>query len=561
MTLRKWRSNSASFLQTIPSDLHAEDDSTLAIAPAHCAKTLGLHWNTATDTLHISTPVLEDVERPTKWQVASAVAHTFDVQGWFSPVTVSLKILLQKVWQARISWDDIIPDELLPAWSIWKDQLPDLTVHPIHRYVANSSVEVIDRQLHGFTDASMVAYGGVVYLRLLHADTTVSISLITSRTRVAPLSGLTIPRLELCGAQLLARLLESIAVDMVIALDHVYAWCDSSVVLGWLNQSPAKLEVFVANRVGDVCSRDPADQWRYVATDCNPADYASRGLSPHELLQAEMWWSGPPWLSLSPDTWPRRPDINLGRELPELKATVLMIRTEGFPLWTKYSTHDRLLRVVAWCKRFAHNCRRKSRDLQPQQTADKLQAARITLLKCSQHESYSDVINLLKAGKELPVNHPLLSVRPLLGNNGLLRVGGRLQHSDLAYHSTHPIILDRRSWFARLLVDQIHVLTKHAGPSTMLSTLAENYFIKGVKKLTKSVSNSCVSCKRAYAKTAHQLMGQLPADHVRPSPPFAVVGLDFAGPFLCKQGNPRKPTLVKAYARLYICFMTKAIHI
>ena len=95
----------------------------------------------------------------------------------------------------------------------------------------------------------------------------------------------------------------------------------------------------------------------------------------------------------------------------------------------------------------------------------------------------------------------------------------------------------------------------------MLSILAETYFIRGIKKVIKSVCHSCVVCKRAYAKTSQQLMGQLPADRVRPAPPFQVIGLDFAGPFLCKRGNPRKPTLIKAYACLFICFTTKAIHI
>ena len=76
--------------------------------------------------------------------------------------------------------------------------------------------------------------------------------------------------------------------------------------------APSRLKTFVSNRVGrvgEICRKVPANQWRYVATEYNPADYASRGLSPHDLLQMEMWWDGPPWLILSPDAWPRRPDI------------------------------------------------------------------------------------------------------------------------------------------------------------------------------------------------------------------------------------------------------------
>ena len=135
-------------------------------------------------------------------------------------------------------------------------------------------------------------------------------------------------------------------------MDHVYAWCDSSAVLGWLNRSPSSLLVFVANRVGEVCSRIPADQWRYVATHQNPADYASRGLLPQELLQKDLWWNGPPWLSLCPKEWPRRPDINLDRELPDIKAVVLLVQPTEFPLWQRFSSHDKLLRTVAWCLRF-----------------------------------------------------------------------------------------------------------------------------------------------------------------------------------------------------------------
>ena len=56
-------------------------------------------------------------------------------------------------------------------------------------------------------------------------------------------------------------------------------------------------------------------------------------------------------------------------------------------------------------------------------------------------------------------------------------------------------------------------------------------------------------------------MGQLPAERLKPSPPFSIVGVDYAGPVQCKRGNPRKPTLVKTYICLFICFSTKAVHL
>ena len=270
--------------------------------------------------------------------MASSVASTFDVLSWFAPATITIKNLLQRLWEKCLHWDDPIPEELLPAWSAWRTELCQLTTYPIPRFASHSQEPVLDRQLHGFSNASQVAYGGVVYLRQLHSDMSVSVSLITSKTRVAPLSSLTIPRLELCGALLLSNLLFSVTQDLSIPMDHVYAWSDSSVVLGWLKMAPSRLMTFVANRVREICRKVPLNQWRCVSTGSNPADFASRGMSPHDLLQAQMWWDGPPWLQLSPDVWPRRPDINLSRELPESKAKVLVVKTVDASPWIKYSS-------------------------------------------------------------------------------------------------------------------------------------------------------------------------------------------------------------------------------
>ncbi len=477
--------------------------------------------------------------------------------GWFSPAIVAIKIILQRLWELKIGWDSDIPDELLPTWSAWLSGLPAITAYPIPRFTARSKVPVIDYQLHGFCDASKAAYGAVVYLRQLHADTTVSISLISSRTRVAPLKGLTIPRLELCGALLLANLLVSVAQDLSIPLPQLYAWCDSSAVLGWLNINPKNLPTFVGNRVNQLIQKTPPEQWRYVETSLNPADLASRGTTPQELLQSELWWEGPSWLHLSTGDWPRRPDINRDRELPEVKTFVMMVREDQPLLWNRYSSLDRLLRITAWCLRWRYRRKRTSLQL----TTEEISAARLTLLKLSQGRAFPTTLDFIQKKEELPPKDPLLAFRPLLGKDGLLRVGGRLDNSGKDFSAAHPIILSRRCSLTKLLVEQVHQTTGHAGPSTMLSVLADRFCIPGVKRLTKSISRQCVTCRKVYARTAQQLMGQLPADRVLPSPPFSTVGLDFAGPLLCKRGNPRKPTLIKTYICIFVCFSTKAVHL
>ncbi len=147
----------------------------------------------------------------------------------------------------------------------------------------------------------------MVYLRAVYTDATTSTTLIMSKTKVAPLKSITIPRLELCSAHLLSKLLVHVieALDVPL-LSQVFAWTDSSIVLGWLNSDPGELKMFVANRVAETVDRSPPQQWRHVPTTDNPADISSRGMLPAELLQKSLWWHGPEWLLLSPNHWPTR---------------------------------------------------------------------------------------------------------------------------------------------------------------------------------------------------------------------------------------------------------------
>ena len=307
----------------------------------------------------------------------------------------------------------------------------------------------------------------------------------------------------------------------------------------------------------------PSSQWRYVSTKENPADLASRGLSPKDLVNSVLWWNGPTWLSLPPDQWSGRVELEELMDLPEVKALILSTTTKmgKFNLWEKYSTFDRLLHVVAWCKRFAANVRGCERKDTQGLSSSEIESARRSLLRISQEMSNPSELETLSKGKALPISNSLFSIHPLLGKDGLVRVGGRLQRSDIDSSSMHPIVLDRRSPIVKPLVRQLHQDAHHAEPSAMMAVLAENSYMPGAKKLCKFISRKCVNCQRAYLKTATQMMGQLPPERTNPTLPFQITGIDFAGPLLCRQGKQRRPTKVKCYACLFVCLSTKAIHI
>ncbi len=182
----------------------------------------------------------------------------------------------------------------------WMRELTELTKHPIPRRLVNSS-KTFSLQVHGFSDASTKAYGAVVYLRAVYKDSTSSCNIVVARSRVAPVKPVTVPRLELTAAVLLARLLTSVISDLSIPIENCYAWTDSSIVLSWLRHAPETLKTYEANRVMTILGILSRGQWRHVRGEDNPADLPSRGALTSELINSELWSHGPPWLLLPPD--------------------------------------------------------------------------------------------------------------------------------------------------------------------------------------------------------------------------------------------------------------------
>lgn len=238
-----------------------------------------------------------------------------------------------------------------------------------------------------------------MYLWTVYEDSSIETTLVSAKTRIAPMEPSTIPRLELCGALLLAQLLASVAEDLKIAVKDTYAWTDSAVVLGWLNSSSSRLKVYVANRVSKVMSIIQASQWRYVNTKANPADLASRGADAMEVVTSDLWWKGPDWLSLDPGRWPRWPDINLSRELPEMKSPTVNLAS---PTQEEYGTHcssySHLVRVTAWILRFLHRTRRIPVPSDQLLTTEELAHVPDFLTRLSQKSFYKDEIQTLSRG-------------------------------------------------------------------------------------------------------------------------------------------------------------------
>ncbi len=130
-------------------------------------------------------------------------------------------------------------------------------------------------QIHGFCDASEIAYAGVVYIRMTDTQDNTHVSLVMAKTKVAPIKRQTIPRLELCGAHLLSKLLRHVKEIFNVPMHDTFAWTDSTIVLCWLN---GRFKTFVGNRVSFIMDQISPDRWSHVSSSDNPTDCASRGL-------------------------------------------------------------------------------------------------------------------------------------------------------------------------------------------------------------------------------------------------------------------------------------------
>ncbi|XP_029171330.1 uncharacterized protein LOC114940747 [Nylanderia fulva] len=520
---------------------------------------LGVLWVPANDEFHLrAVPALSKVGNPTKRTILSAVAKLFDPAGWAAPVIIGAKILIQDLWMAGLDWDQTIPPPLRERWSRILAMLPDLDQLNIPRWTGTSNERLVE--LHGFSDASERAYAAAVYIRGVDSNGILVSNLLVAKTKVAPVKPVSMPRLELCGALLTARLLRNTSDGLGVPLSHLYAWTDAKVVLAWLRAHPSRWKPFVAHRVAALQETVPAERWHYVPTSENPADAATRGLTPIELSQLRLWWKGPGWLERPKDTWPadRGQDMELSEEC-RAHATA----TDGGEgavndLLLRFSSLTRLVRITAFCRRLLH---RGARPRTTHLTTAELNDCRLSWLRIAQGQDFAGELEALSRNAPLPRRSHLLALRPILGRDGLIRVGGRLEHSPLAYSEKHPIVLAKGNHLALLLVRDAHLRTLHGGHQLTRSVLARTYWIIHASSLIRSEIHRCVRCARFRGETLQQQMGQLPADRVRTGRPFISAGVDYAGPIQLRASKGRGQKSFKGYICLFVCLSTKAVHL
>ncbi|GFT23872.1 integrase catalytic domain-containing protein [Trichonephila clavipes] len=446
-------------------------DSKHTIKDDQPVKILGIAWLLDVDKFTFTITVNE-TDVWTKRKVLSEVAKIFDPLGWLAPSVVISKIFLQELWSHHLSWDEELPDSLARQWRIFQEQLPLLTNIKIPRCILIP--QAIDVQVHGFCDSSEKAYCAVIYIRSKDATQTVVSRLLTSKTRVSPVKPQSLPRLELCSALLLANLLQATLPTLTVPISETFAWSDSKITPGMVEVRSEKM---------------------------NPADYGTRGIPPTKLEKCNLWFNGPDWLRSS--TFPigefeDNPQLqeHMSAEAKRTSKLILLNVVDATfkaEFFQKFSSWNKLKRVVAYCLRFVKNCslsackRRKSFL-----TTAELREAEKGIVKFNQRDHFSMEVSYLSADKQLPSTNKHIFLTPFYDDSGIIHVGGRLKNSILADSQKHPILLPKTDHVVNLIISDYHLKLLHAGPQLLQAALREKFSILSARDSVRRVVRRCI---------------------------------------------------------------------
>ncbi|XP_036320252.1 uncharacterized protein LOC118734650 [Rhagoletis pomonella] len=286
--LGKWNSNCSHTLATITGSTMSASELELNYS---ATKVLGLHWDPLHDELFFTIRGFDESAMPTKRTVLSDVATLYDPTGLLAPVVIVAKLFIQDLWKAGLQWDSALPPDLLNAWLIFRNGLADISRLRVPRWLGMRADSMV--RLHGFCDASRKAYAAAVYVQTVDHNGNSGAVLVAAKTKVAPVKEVTIPRLELCGAHLLTITMNHVRKALDLPDVPCIYWCDSNVVLCWIRKAPSAFKQYVSNRVAFIQANSDVNSWNHIRSELNPADCASRGLSPSGLESHRLWWAGP----------------------------------------------------------------------------------------------------------------------------------------------------------------------------------------------------------------------------------------------------------------------------
>ena len=447
------------------------------LLPGECA--LGVYWDVESDCFGFQTV---NKNKPfTRRGVLSIISSVYDPLGFLCPFVLPAKLLMEDLCRIGVGWDETLPDHQLVKWKEWTNDVQQVGRFKVTRCIKPPDFnDIAACSLHHFSDASEAAYGIASYMQFIDIDGRVHCTLIMSRSRLAPMKTMTIPRLELSAASLATTIDRQLRFELEVHLDSSVFWTDSTIVLRYINNKDKRFQTYVAHRISIIHENSSPSQWRYVNTADNPADDLSRGVKIDELISRKRWLNGPKFLLKTEIDWPEQPfmmtdiadlevksDVKVYVADTECKSDTIMNR-----LLNRYSSWYSLKKSVAWILRakavLLATVRKNNVTFDKVLTVQELRQAELVIVK---YEQQCEFGRHMKASENASrINREqcseLRKLDAFISADNILCVGGRLRKSDIPTQAKHPMIIPKESPIVKLIDRYYHELSNHSGRYT-----------------------------------------------------------------------------------------------
>ena len=554
--IKEWVISGSSIMTQQPSVFNGPKRNSEAGASQ---RVLGIQWDPERDLFKFRVSLPHEIPATfTKRVILSQINSIYDPLGLIAPFTVVAKILLRKLWAARdppISWDDPLPPVYLREWEKFFSQLHCLQDLSFQRCLKPADAKG-SPVLVVFSDGSGTAYGAASYVRWECEDGSFKSSLICSKNRLAPIKIVDIVRLELSGAVISKRVRSFVEKHMRYPFERIYHIVDSEIVKAMINKGSYGFNTFAANRIGEIQTGTHPAEWYWISGELNIADWLTRGKEARDLDHNSAWQNGPEFLKLPDSEWPIKNQTEI-TDLPETLspvslATVQIKETLATRIdIDKFSNFNRLIHVTARVLKLYERFKNETQistplsDIYPE---DIKKAERFWVIEAQRS------LHTQSKKKQLKKLCPKME-------NGIMVASGRAgRWLQETWNKDAFILLPSEHPLSKLVAEYEHRKAGHNGVAATIAQIRGTYWILGISKIAKRIVKSCVLCKIKRKRLESQIMGNLPLERLKPSPPFSATGIDYFGPFTIK-GEVQKRTRGKCFGVIFTCLASRAVHI
>ena len=509
--------------------------------------------------------------------VLSVVMGIYDPLGLLAPFVLQSKLLLRRTWELKLDWDEKMEEGLVKEWKDFFAQMFQVSQIPFQRCLTPENA-VGQPQLIIYSDGSEEAYGCAAYIRWQLSDGNYWCRLIMAKSRIAPISRINMPQMELNGAVLSKRLREVIESESRFQFERVHHLIDSETVLCQLYKVAQKFKVFEGVRIGEIQSATNGDmsEWAWIAGKHNAADLVTRPQKPEALGEDSVWQRGPDFLYLPEEDWPvkRNPHV----------------RSEEVSPGEKMFTHCTSICVnLCYCSSLC-NMHVRSHNKSNHICKDSLTRCSKTAISIG---GIARVISALRqksfrgcASSHVLPEHRAEALRCIIEEAQCSawptrkHVEDQFKHISITEYDKLYVVDNRDPRVTPLSPDHqpqvilpyshiltyrimrdCHVLGRHSGRDATLAKFRSKYHTSRAHRIAAAVCKHCTYCKLFKVKLLGQKMGALPVERFSPSPPFDSSVLDLFGPYLIRgEKNPRVCN-IKVWGVMVVDLVSRATHI